>query len=219
MLTQLHHSRNVEVSPSMAHRDPAVQSLLAHARPCALSFYHPDELVYGPGEPVGPLYLLEFGTVRICRLTAGGRRQISAFHLAGEVFGFEPAGEHENYAECIESAGIRLLRPNPDRAPAGDILAIALRTLARTQDHLTVLGRMSAAERVAAFLLDLYRRQQASGTIELAMQRQDIADYLGLTIETVSRALKALKDSSIVRLPNLNQVEVLDLKALQRQLL
>jgi CRP/FNR family nitrogen fixation transcriptional regulator len=212
MLTQFNHDR---VTTGMTRRDPAVHSLLTRARPCALSFYPPNGMIYAQGEPVGPLYLVEFGTVRICRLTADGRRQVSAFHMNGDVFGFEPGREHENYAECVDRAGIRLLRPGSDRGLDADLLAIALRTLARTQDHLMVLGRMSASERLAAFLLDLHERGGASRVIDLPMQRHDIADYLCLTIETVSRVLRIFKDTGMIRLPGVSQVEVLDLAGLQ----
>lgn len=216
MLTQLNHNHSAPAAFAATGRDPAVQSLLAHTRPCAVSFYRPNEVIYAQGESVGPLYLVEFGAVRICRLTADGRRQISAFHFAGEVFGFEPAGEHENYAECIDGAGIRLLRPNAEEGLGGNVLTIALRTLARAQDHLLLLGRMNASQKMAAFLVDLFDRQDAVSVIDLTMQRNDIADYLGLTFETVSRALKVLKEASVIRLPSVNQVEVLNLSALQR---
>ena len=216
MLTQLNQSYTLPAPFAATRRDPAVHSLLAHTRPCALSFYHPNEVIYAQGEPVGPLYLVEFGTVRICRLTADGRRQISAFHFAGEVFGFEPAGEHENYAECIDDAGIRVLRAASDEGLGGNVLSIALRTLARAQDHLLLLGRMNASEKMAAFLVDLFDRQDADGVIDLTMQRNDIADYLGLTFETVSRVLKVFKDTRIIRVPAVSQIEVLNLPALQR---
>jgi CRP/FNR family nitrogen fixation transcriptional regulator len=214
MSTQLNHS--IMTAFGEIDRDPAVLSLLSQTRPCAVSFYHPNEVVYAQGEPVGPLYLVEFGTVRICRLTADGRRQISAFHFAGEVFGFEPAGEHENYAECVDAAGIRVLRAASDEGLGDNVLSIALRMLVRAQDHLMLLGRMNAAEKMAAFLVDLFDRQDADRVIDLTMQRNDIADYLGLTFETVSRVLKILKDRRVIRLPSVSQIEVLDLAALQR---
>ena len=216
MFTQLNYSHSTMETFGEIGRDPAVHSLLAHTRPCAVSFYHPNEVIYAQGEPVGALYLVEFGTVRICRLTADGRRQISAFHFAGEVFGFEPAGEHENYAECVDGAGIRLLRAASDEGLGENVLSIALRTLARAQDHLMLLGRMNASEKMAAFLVDLFDRQDADRVIDLTMQRNDVADYLGLTFETVSRVLKVLKDTRVVRLPSVSQIEVLDLAALRR---
>jgi len=78
-----------------------------------------------------------------------------------------------------------------------------------------LLGRMSASERLAAFLLDLHERGGAGSVIDLPMQRHDIADYLCLTIETVSRVLRIFKDAGMIRLPGVSQVEVLDLAGLQ----
>jgi CRP/FNR family nitrogen fixation transcriptional regulator len=74
---------------------------------------------------------------------------------------------------------------------------------------------MTAAEKMAAFLLDLLDRQDSEGLLNLPMQRNDIADYLGLTFETVSRVLRVLKDSGIVRLPRIDQIEVLNVAGLE----
>lgn len=208
-IQSLHPSSSHTTVPSI-HSDPVVRSLLANARPCAVSFYKPNEAIYAQGDTRGPLYLVEFGTVRVCRLMADGRRQINTFHFAGEVFGFEPGGEHLNYAESVDATGIRLLRPNSDAGLGESALTIALLTMARIQDHLLLLGRMNAAEKMAAFLVDLHDRQDADRFIDLSMQRNDIADYLGLTFETVSRVLKAFKDAKMIRLPMVSQIEVLD---------
>lgn len=214
MLIQSLHPSSSHMAAPVTQFDPVLRSLLAKARPCAVSFYNPNEAIYGQGETSGPLYLVEFGTVRICRLTADGRRQINSFHFAGEVFGFEPGREHQNYAESVDGTGIRLLRPNSDARLGEDALTIALRTMARIQDHLLLLGRMNASEKMAAFLVDLHERQDADRIIDLSMQRNDIADYLGLTFETVSRVLKTLKDARLIRLPTVSQIEVLDLAGL-----
>lgn len=216
MLTQTFHSPALHMAAPAIQVDPVLQSLLAISRPCAVSFYKPNETIYAQGEAKGPLYLVEFGTVRICRLTSDGRRQISSFHFAGEVFGFEPGKEHQNYAESVDGTGIRLLRPSSDAGLGENALTIALRTMARIEDHLMLLGRKNASEKMAAFLVDLHDRQDADHTIDLSMQRNDIADYLGLTFETVSRVLKALKDAKMIRLPMVSQIEVLDLPALRR---
>ena len=175
-------------------KDVAVPDLVAHARPCAPSFYRANETIYAQGDAAGALYLVEFGTVRICRMTADGRRQISGFCFAGEVFGFEPSSEHQSYAESVDGAGIRVLRPTSADGFGPGALMLALKSLSRTQELLVLRGRMSATEKMAAFLLDLFARQEADadGIINLPMQRNDIADYLGLTFETVSRVLRVL---------------------------
>lgn len=215
MLSRLNRLHPFPTPCERTFRDPAVSGLLAQARPCAVSFYHSNEAIYAQGEASGPLYLVEYGAVRICRLTADGRRQISAFHFAGEIFGFEPRDEHQNYAESINRTGIRVLRPNSDEGLADNVLAIALGALAGVQDHLVLLGRMNASEKMAAFLVDLHDRQDAERLVDLPMQRNDIADYLGLTFETVSRVLRSLKEAGMVRLHSVSQVEILNLTALR----
>jgi CRP/FNR family nitrogen fixation transcriptional regulator len=195
-------------------QDASIPALLADARPCAASFYPANEAIYSDGAAVGPLYLVEFGTVRICRLTPDGRRQISAFCFAGEVFGFDAGTKHQGFAESVDGAGIRVLRPATSGGFGSSALSVAIRTLMRAQDHLVLLGRMSATEKMSAFFLDLLQRQDEDRFIELPMQRNDIADYLGLTFETVSRVLRVLKDRGTIRLARVDQVEVLDLAAL-----
>jgi CRP/FNR family nitrogen fixation transcriptional regulator len=196
--------------------DLAVLALLAQARPCASAFYRANELIYSAGDAAGPLYLVEFGAVRICRLTSDGRRQIGAFCFAGEVFGFESGDEHQSFAESVDGAAIRALRPSGPTGFGACALSLALNTLMRAQDHQVVLGRMTATEKVAAFFLDLMGRQGSEHFIELPMQRTDIADYLGLTFETVSRILRVLKDRGIIRLSRTDRVEVIDAGALER---
>lgn len=194
---------------------PDVPALLAHTCPSAVSLYTANSEIFAQGEPAGPLYLVEFGTVRICRLTADGRRQISAFHFAGEVFGFEYGREHHFYAESVDSSGIRVLRPKLDDMMADAILPLALKSLTRAQEHLLVLGRQNGAEKLAAFLLDLADRQGNTSVIDFSMQRNDIADYLGLSFETVSRILTRLKLAKIISIPHVKQIEMLDIEALE----
>lgn len=203
-----------QVATASAIQDPDVRALIAQSQPGAVSFYPVDAMVYAQGDATGPLYLVEFGAVRICQLSADGRRQITSFCYAGDVFGLEAAGEHEFYAESVDGAGIRVLRPANDAGFAHRLLRLALRRFARMQSHLVLLGRMTANEKMANFLLDLLERQESDDIINLPMQRNDIADYLGLTFETVSRVLRVLKDRTIIRLQSVDRIEVLDVDAL-----
>ena len=203
-----------QVAASSAIQDPDVRALIAQSQPGAVTFYAVDAMVYAQGDTTGPLYLVEFGTVRICQLTADGRRQITSFCYAGDVFGLEASGEHEFYAESVDGAGIRVLRAANDAGFAHRLLNLALRRFARMQSHLVLLGRMSANEKMANFLVDLLDRQDSDDIINLPMQRNDIADYLGLTFETVSRVLRVLKDRAIIRLQSVDRIEVLDADAL-----
>jgi CRP/FNR family nitrogen fixation transcriptional regulator len=194
---------------------PEVSTLLAEAQPCATSRYGRDEVIYAHGDAVGPLYLVEFGTVRIVRLTADGRRQVIAFHFAGEVFGFEAGREHQCYAESVDAAGVRVLRPQVRGGFDAHSLGLALIGMARAQDHALLLGRMNANEKLACFLLDLAERQDSDRFVDLSMSRSDIADYLGITFETVSRVLRVFKDRRIVRLAAIDRVEILNFSALE----
>ena len=178
-----------------------------------LSFFPAGAEIYAQGEKAGAFYQVEFGAVRIYRLLADGRRQISAFHLAGETFGFEADTTHHFFAEAISATGVRVFR-----LAAADmsrqLLPLALKGLTRAQEHLLVLGRQNAIERVAAFLVDMAERQGGLRQVELPMSRMDIGDYLGLTIETVSRVFTRLKDKGVIRLLNLRSIEIVKHDAL-----
>jgi CRP/FNR family transcriptional regulator, nitrogen fixation regulation protein len=164
--------------------------------------------IYGQGETAGPLYQVEFGAVRVYRLLPDGRRQISAFHLPGETFGFESDSVHHFFAEAIVAIGLRCLRQTSGADMAGELLPLALCSLTRAQEHLLVLGRQHAIERMAVFLADMAERQGGADHIDLPMPRADIGDYLGLTIETVSRVLTKLRSRGIIRLINMRSIEI-----------
>ncbi|RYE09219.1 MAG: cyclic nucleotide-binding domain-containing protein [Hyphomicrobiales bacterium] len=184
---------------------------LAGMPPAGVTFHAADTMIYAQGDAAGTLYQVEFGTIRICRMTADGRRQITGFLTAGDVFGFEAGAEHNSSAESVDGAGIRLLRP---ASPAETTTAL-LQSLARTQHLLMLLGCRSANVRMGTFILDLSERQADGRLVHLAMQRNDIADYLGMTFETVSRALRHLKDEGLIRLNSITEIEILNRPALE----
>ncbi|MFC3208981.1 MAG: helix-turn-helix domain-containing protein [Mesorhizobium sp.] len=185
---------------------------LGSGRPA--TFFPAGSEIYAQGDLCASLYQVEFGAVRIYRLLSDGRRQISAFHLAGEMFGFEADKNHHFFAEAICSTGIRILSPSASHVVA-ELLPMALQSLVRAQEQLLVLGRQNAVERVAAFFLEMSERQGGLRQVELPMSRLDIADYLGLTIETVSRVFSKLKSKGVIRLPSLRNVEIVKLQTLQ----
>jgi CRP/FNR family nitrogen fixation transcriptional regulator len=211
MLIQTNFRHAAEATPTHAE----AHALVANSQPSAVTLYTPNMVIYAQGEATGHLYMVEFGTVRICRLTADGRRQISAFHFAGEVFGFESGDERHFYAEAVDSVGIRVLRPKMGDKLAESMLPVALKSLTRAQEHLLVLGRQNGVEKIAAFLLDIAERQGAERFLDLSMQRCDIADYLGLSFETVSRILTKMKGAGIIRIPHVKQIELVDLDELE----
>lgn len=178
-------------------------------------FYAPGCEIYAQGEAATQLYQVEFGAVRVYRLLSDGRRQISAFYMPGEVFGFEGDTIHHFFAEAIIGTNIRSFRASQLNDASHILLPMTLRGLTRAQEHLLVLGRQTAVERVAAFLVDIARRQGGLDQVDLPMSRMDIGDYLGLTIETVSRVFSKLKEKGIIALPSLRTAEILKWNALE----
>src|SRR6266566_7867020 len=160
--------------------------------------------IYGENEPADYLYKVVSGTVRTYKVLVDGRRQIGAFHLPGDIFGFETGDEHAFSAEAITDCKIIVIKRRTvmalaarDNDVARQMWELTARELRRVQEHSLVLIK-SAEERVAGFLLEMADRVPSSGTVELPMSRQDIADYLGLTIETVSRTLKHLENAAAI---------------------
>jgi CRP/FNR family nitrogen fixation transcriptional regulator len=180
----------------------------------ALSVYHKRAEVFGQGEPSGPLYSVAFGCVRIGRVTLDGKRQICGFCLPGDVFGWESEGEHRFFAEAACETGIRVLRPNRERDASLKLLPMALESLARFQEHLIVLGKNRVDERFAAFLVDLNERIGVGNRILLPMPRSDVADFLGVSIETVSRVLRRFIDTGILIVPDTHSIIVRDARRL-----
>jgi CRP/FNR family nitrogen fixation transcriptional regulator len=179
--------------------------------------------VYGEGDEAEFVYRVVSGAVRISRVLVDGRRQIGAFHLAGDIFGFEPGEEHRFCAEAVTDCEIVLIGRSALLALAArdaDIARLlwehATGDLARAQDHMVLLGRRSATEKVATFLLDMAAREGSRDRIELPMSRYDIADYLGLTIETVSRTLTQLESRHAIELTEARRIAVRDRGALDR---
>lgn len=173
--------------------------------------------IYAPGEITGRLHEVQFGAVRLCRLLNDGRRQVVAFYLAGETFGFEIGASHRFFAEAVVATGVKSFGAGLGSTHAEDrwLMTLALETMTRAQDHLAVVGRQTAVERIAGFIVDLSNRQGGLDQVDLPMSRLDIADYLGLTIETVSRVFAKLKASGLVNLPSVRSIEIRDHAAMR----
>ncbi len=155
--------------------------------------------VFGEKEPVRYVYQIQTGAVRSYKLLSDGRRQIGAFHLVGDVFGLENGPIHRFTVDAVVDTSVCLVERQTVEAMAeGDplvargLLNMTSSQLEHAEDHMLLLGRKNALERVAAFLVEMDKRLTATGVMTLPMSRHDIADYLGLTIETVSRALSQL---------------------------
>lgn len=179
--------------------------------------------IYGEEEPSEYLYQVVRGAVRTYKVLQDGRRQIGAFHLPGDVFGLEAGDAHAFSAEAIADSVIRVAKRSAivamaarDSELAVDLLARTAGSLRKAQEHMLLLGRKNAEERVATFLLDMGRRASTDHVIELPMSRQDMADYLGLTIETISRTLTQLESKAVIELPSSRRILVRSRGSLQR---
>jgi len=167
--------------------------------------YHRGGEIFGEAEPAEFIYQVIEGAVRSYKLLSDGRRQINAFHLIGDIFGLENGETHRFTAEAIVDTTVRLTKraslahiAEKDTTVARDLLNMTAINLQHAENHMLLLGRKTSLERVAAFLLEMDRRLTAASIMALPMCRRDIADYLGLTLETVSRALSTLHDKGIL---------------------
>lgn len=189
----------------------------------AAAKFEKNRTIYFEGDDAEHCYKVKSGTVRLCKVTEDGRRQIAAFLTAGDLFGWTDQGFYGFSAEAVTDVTLeKFSRARIEDAvkaspPLGRrVLALLSTQLASAHEHLLLLGRMTAAERIASFLLDLVRRQHKGGSIELAMCRKDVADYLGLTVETVSRTMSALKRKGIIAFADPESVELKQSGALER---
>src|SRR3982074_399494 len=177
-----------------------------HARVAASAFdYRKGVERCGEKEPSAYVYQVTSGAVRTYKLLSDGRRQIGAFHLVGDIFGLENSDVHRFTAEAIVDTALRLVKRRSlesvaeyDVLVAHNLLGLTTNNLRHAEDHMLLLGRKTALERVAAFLLEMDSRLKPTDTLALPMCRRDIADYLGLTLETVSRALSNLHGRGIL---------------------
>jgi CRP/FNR family transcriptional regulator, nitrogen fixation regulation protein len=183
--------------------------------------YRRESEIYGEKEPAKYLYQITEGAVRSYKLLSDGRRQIGAFHLAGDVFGFESGPVHRFTTEAIVDTHVRLMRrssfevaANSDLTLVLDLLKMTTSKLQHAEEHMLLLGRKNAIERVATFLIEMDRRLRKAGFLSLPMSRRDIADYLGLTLETVSRELSHLEAQHTIAFLGARQVVLLDRKRL-----
>jgi CRP-like cAMP-binding protein len=159
-------------------------------------------------DPADRLFKVISGAVCTYKILSDGRRQIGGFYLPGDIFGLESNEGHVLAAETITNAKILVIRKNilatlANRSAAItlELLELTARELARAQDRVLLLSSKSAQERIIGFLFEMSKRASSSGSnVNLPMSRQDIADYLGLTIETVSRTLWALENSGAIEI-------------------
>ncbi len=184
--------------------------------------YKRNSKIYAQGERATFLYAVVAGCVRTYKLLADGRRQIVAFYLPGDVFDLEVGNKYTLFAESITTSKVLVVKRAlifelavRDRALADELWSLTRQELGRAQDHVLLLVK-SAQGRVAGFLMDMAHRASDAGTVQLPMWRHDIADYLGLTIETVSRTLTQFQKAAAISLPMSRQIEIRNRAVLSR---
>jgi len=193
----------------------------------SIAHYAAGEEVAGEGDPAKNYFRVVKGVFRSVKITRDGRRQVFAFYMPGDMCALEPGPTYKMNIEAVNAGSISVLSRTACRARMAHdpefntaVFEGATRALALSIDHMTMVGRSSAEERLAWFLTMLRDRAAIPGrepaTVELVMQRQDIADYLGMTIETVSRTFTIFKERGIIALPTTRRVEILKPKALER---
>jgi len=193
-----------KVFDGASERKPLGQSI--HLMGAAKSYPRNAE-IYGENELAEYFYKVISGAVRTYKILSDGRRQIGGFYLPGDIFGLEFANEHTLSAEAMADATVLVIKRSRltalaarNAGVAGELFALAGYEVQRLQERILLLIK-SAQERVVGFLLEMAERVPAGHAIELPMSRQDIADYLGLTIETVSRTLTSLEGSAAIEVP------------------
>ena len=178
------------------------------------------------GDPAEHLFKVESGALRAVRLLPDGRRYIISFLMAGDYFGLADVERYSNSVEAVSDARVTRYSRRSFEAMVGRDAQLGRRfffvmskELSAAQDRLVLLGRKSALERLAAFLLVMANarsgeRKMGGREIELPMSRSDVADYLGLRIETVSRILTVLRKQGVIALPDAHSFILLDRDAL-----
>ena len=176
-----------------------------------------NETIFSEGDEAGYSYEVISGAISLCKHLANGRRQIASFFFPGDYCGFLQMKEHCFTAEAATDTVVRCYEQRQverlcDEVPEARMQVISMigTKFADMRDHVVMLGRQTARARVASFLAYLTQRAgTAEGRpVDLPMGRQDIADYLGLTIETVCRVLSQMKRSRLINLPTLHQFVV-----------
>jgi CRP-like cAMP-binding protein len=206
--TTPHSGRRITIAPPVSESLPPNDLFAGSPELIGSPFsYSREEEIYGEGEEAEYVYRIVSGAVRTCKILSDGRRQINGFYMPGDLFGFERGETHRLTAEALVDTKVimfrrrhleRLATSNVD--VACQLWNMTAKSLQHAEAQMILLGRRTATERVAAFILEMDTRLGRTGSIELPMSRRDIADYLGLTLETVSRSMSQLQSGHAITL-------------------
>lgn len=214
------------IAQAIAQSEPVtLREYLRKTQPFAVRQTLPrNHTVFSEGDSTDQVYELVSGVIRLCKHTPGGRRHILDFVMPGEIFGLMEHSEHTMTAEVVGDVVLMSYSRNQlDRLSATDpvvrrrVLTAVSDNLLAAQQQLLILGCQDAKEKIASFILRLADRTdlKAGARLALPMGRQDIADHLGLTIETVCRAIRALHRAAIINVPNTHELILTDMRALR----
>lgn len=202
--------------PSEIAMDASIAPLACTTPKTAEARLKPGAYLYFERDEVEWLYQVTSGVLRLTRLLADGRRQVIAFGYPGDIVGFPADDLHHTDCEALTDVRLQPFRRAHLESGEGDpklhcaLLQAALREISAMQDHFMMLGRKSATEKLASFLCVLAERVGedlgAYRQINLPMSRSDIADFLGLTTETVSRTFTQLRKSQIIVIDNIHTI-------------
>jgi CRP/FNR family nitrogen fixation transcriptional regulator len=216
--------RPAQTRPAQIHEHDRRCSSLAQSMQlmgATMSFARNSE-IFGENEPAEYVYMVASGSVRTYKILNDGRRQVGGFYLSGDIFGLDFADAHAFSAEAISDSKVVVVKRSALTALAGRDAAIARELfsltgleLRRVQERALLLIK-SAQERVASFLLEMAERTGVENVVELPMSRQDIADYLGLTVETVSRTITGLESSAAIEVPTSRRIVLRNRSLLNR---
>jgi CRP/FNR family transcriptional regulator len=209
-------ARVLSLCDAVDHRD--LHRLAALTKPRQVEAHRTFILA---GDPADHLFNITEGVVKVYRLLADGRQQVTGFLFKGDFLGVGPESTYAFSAEAVTRVrycrfGRAALHRFMDDFPKVEkrLLAMTANELAASQEQMVLLGRKTAREKLASFLVMLSRRMARPGkredVIALPMSRSDIADYLGLTIETVSRVFTQFRKEGLIELPTTARARIKD---------
>jgi len=188
----------------------------------SLRHFAAHQTIFTEGEDAVNFMLVIHGMVRSCSSFSDGRRFIGAFYTKGDVFGLERHSTYLTSAEAVCESAIVLYPATGSFSPlhaehslSQQIMGALMSSGEQAHGHARLLGRLTAIEKISAFLLQRHERSPDDQHITLEMTRQDIADYLGLTVETISRCLGQLKRGGVISFRSPRQLDLLNVKALR----
>ncbi len=219
-MTALVKTEAFEIGSSPLQSDIAID-VAGLAAAASVKRFKAGETLYVEGDQAPYCYQIIDGVAKEYNTLEDGRRQVADFYAVGELFGISEINEHLHTAEAItdcvvrcypRDAYLRAVAASPELSQ--QFVDTLMTRLHRARERIVMLGRMSAAQRVAAFMLRLSSEQETTDDVQFVMSRQDIADHLGLTIETVCRVLSAFKKSHIIEMKTARLFDVPDINAL-----